>query len=101
MPKMTSADISSVVITGRRMQSSGRFMAMPSALVDAHAGAVDQQHLAFGDDALARLQALVDDHAIRAGRPGGDRPLLDGVVRLHDEDERASGGALQRDDRNA
>src|ERR1700761_2965537 len=87
-PNTTNAAISSVVMTGRRIQSSGRFIAS-AVLGDLHRGAVHQQHLAVDHHCLAYAHALVDHGMLAADRAGGDIALLHFVIRADNEDETA------------
>ena len=76
----------SVVSTGRRMQSSDRFMAQDPAGAPAARGvtlgAVGEAELAVGDDGLAALKAAFEDgfvllHARHLDRLHGSDAVLD------------------------
>src|ERR1035437_11112921 len=98
-PKRHSAPVSSVVITGRRMQSSGRFMASgffrrrglavlghgrAGQLVCFHPHPGQQAKLPVGHDGLAGLDAVRKQRVIAAGPRDLHGAQLDGLVRLHD-----------------
>ena len=86
----------SVVITGRRMQTSEMFMSgFGLAAAYRHLGPVRQQKLAVGDHDVALLEAGFNDRHAVDGPLDLDRANGGGVV-LHHEHECAGLAELQR-----
>src|SRR5262249_55039097 len=85
-PKMSTAAISSVVRTGRRMNSSVFTASLRRLLrLDLHARAGHEPQLAVGADARAGGHALGDDRAGAQPPAELDRTRLHGRIRLHHE----------------
>src|SRR5262249_58553830 len=96
-PKMSTAAISSVVRTGRRMNSSV-FTTRSRRLLrlDLHARAGHEQQLAVGHDALAGGPAIGDDRVVRHTPAELDRARLHRGIRLHHEHVRSLLTGLHR-----